>query len=101
MRRRALVLIGLWVAYAQPQTQLPSDRNIGSKQSSDRDVSDGSYSGGANEIDRRAQAALDKRQRAKNVILFIGDGNGVSSNFATRLYAGQNQGLYGDAIQGL
>jgi alkaline phosphatase len=34
--------------------------------------------------------------RAKNVILFISDGNGVGSNYATRLYMGQQAGGYGD-----
>ena len=34
--------------------------------------------------------------RAKNVILFIADGNGISSNYATRLWHGQQTGGYGD-----
>lgn len=35
-------------------------------------------------------------KRAKNVILFVADGNGVGSNYATRLYLGQKAGGYGD-----
>ena len=31
-------------------------------------------------------------QRAKNVILFIGDGMGISTVTAARIYAGQKQG---------
>jgi alkaline phosphatase len=34
--------------------------------------------------------------RAKNVILFIGDGNGVGTNYATRLYMGQQNGMLGE-----
>lgn len=34
--------------------------------------------------------------RAKNVILFIADGNGISTNYATRLWSGQQDGGYGD-----
>lgn len=91
-----LVLLGTLVAYAGAQTQWTVEHNGHGKGGRWRDISDGSFSGGADEIARRARAALDQRQRAKNVILFIGDGNGISTNFATRLYAGQQQGLYGD-----
>jgi alkaline phosphatase len=89
----ALVLLGVWVACAQAQGHRAADRASSRRRG---DISDGSYSGGATEIARRAQEALDQQQRAKNVILFIGDGNGISTNFATRLYAGQQEGLYGD-----
>ncbi|EPJ49611.1 MAG: alkaline phosphatase [Osedax symbiont Rs2] len=34
--------------------------------------------------------------KAKNIILFIGDGNGVSTVTATRIYAGQKRGLSGE-----
>ncbi|MFV0358577.1 alkaline phosphatase [Tropicimonas sp.] len=34
--------------------------------------------------------------RAKNVILFVADGNGVSTNYATRIFQGQRNGGYGD-----
>jgi alkaline phosphatase len=46
---------------------------------------------GRAEVQRRARL-LDapNKNRAKNVILFIADGNGASSNYATRLFAGQN-----------
>ncbi|MBV7395495.1 alkaline phosphatase [Mameliella sediminis] len=35
-------------------------------------------------------------QRAKNVILLVADGNGVGTNYATRLFAGQQMGLLGE-----
>ena len=35
-------------------------------------------------------------KKAKNVILFVSDGNGVGTNYATRLYMGQLAGGYGD-----
>ncbi|MBJ3776261.1 alkaline phosphatase [Acuticoccus mangrovi] len=34
--------------------------------------------------------------RAKNVILFVADGNGIATNYATRLYAGQLDGKLGE-----
>lgn len=50
-----------------------------------------------------AQETIAKRlevqpntNKAKNVILLIADGNGVGSNYATRLFDGQNAGNYGD-----
>lgn len=50
-----------------------------------------------------SQATLKQRlaqkpnvKKAKNVILLIADGNGVASNYITRLYVGQKQGGYGD-----
>ncbi|QOL80946.1 alkaline phosphatase [Pseudooceanicola spongiae] len=49
------------------------------------------------------QAALQEKLnrqpntgRAKNVILFIADGNGVASNYMNRLWAGQQEGGMGD-----
>jgi alkaline phosphatase len=45
------------------------------------------------------QAALERQQntnRALNVILMISDGNGVGTNYASRLFAGQEGGGFGD-----
>ncbi|WP_116134110.1 alkaline phosphatase [Tropicimonas sp. IMCC34043] len=47
----------------------------------------------------RIQAELAKTQntnKARNVILFVADGNGVASNYMNRLYAGQMEGGMGD-----
>lgn len=47
----------------------------------------------------RLQAELAKEintSRAKNVIILISDGNGVGTNYASRLWAGQQAGGYGD-----
>lgn len=41
--------------------------------------------------------ALSSGQRAKNVILFVGDGMGVSTVTATRIYAGQRAGKDGES----
>lgn len=50
-----------------------------------------------------AQARLEQQlavqpntRRARNIILMISDGNGVGTNYATRLFLGQSQGGYGD-----
>ena len=45
------------------------------------------------------QAILDRTEntnRARNVILMVADGNGVGTNYATRLWVGQQAGGYGD-----
>ncbi len=45
------------------------------------------------------QAQLETQpntNRAKNVILFVADGNGVGTNYASRLFAGQQEGGLGD-----
>ncbi|POF28521.1 alkaline phosphatase [Roseibium marinum] len=45
------------------------------------------------------QAVLDRQpntNRAKNVILLIADGNGVGTNYATRLFDGQQKGMMGE-----
>ncbi|WP_281827068.1 alkaline phosphatase [Jannaschia rubra] len=49
------------------------------------------------------QAALQERLerqpvtgRARNVILFVADGNSIGTNYATRIYQGQQAGGYGD-----
>lgn len=41
-------------------------------------------------------AVSNNTNRAKNVILFVADGNGVGSNYATRLWVGQQAGGLGD-----
>ena len=52
-----------------------------------------------------AHAAVEKRAaergapRAKNVILFIGDGMGISTITAARIYAGQAKGLDGESYR--
>lgn len=56
-----------------------------------------------NEWFTAGQATLEEKasvtpntNRAKNVIIMISDGNGVGSNYITRLYAGQQAGNLGD-----
>ena len=46
-----------------------------------------------------ARATERGGQRAKNVILFIGDGMGISTITAARIYAGQSKGLDGESYQ--
>ena len=50
-----------------------------------------------------AQAVLQEKlahqpitTRAKNVILFVADGNGIPTNFAIRIYDGQKKGMLGE-----
>ena len=46
-----------------------------------------------------ARAAERGMGRAKNVILFVGDGMGISTITAARIYAGQQKGLDGESYQ--
>ena len=41
-------------------------------------------------------AVTNNTNRAKNVILFVADGNGIGSNYATRIWVGQKKGGLGD-----
>lgn len=36
---------------------------------------------------------------ARNLILFIADGNGINTNYGTRLFQGQMNGGYGDEFE--
>lgn len=47
----------------------------------------------------KARAAERAPKPAKNVILFVGDGMGISTITAARIYAGQRQGLDGESYQ--
>jgi len=47
----------------------------------------------------KTRAAARHPKAAKNVILFIGDGMGISTITAARIYAGQRQGLDGESYQ--
>jgi len=56
------------------------------------------YREGAEAIEARVARSLarDAKRRAKNVILFVGDGMGVSTVTAARIHAGQKLGLPGE-----
>ena len=60
-------------------------------------ASDSYYVRGAAAV--RARAAERAPKKAKNVILFVGDGMGISTITAARIYAGQRQGLDGESYQ--
>jgi alkaline phosphatase len=47
----------------------------------------------------QAKIAARGQPRAKNVILFVGDGMGISTITAARIYAGQSKGLDGESYQ--
>ncbi|RYG31004.1 MAG: alkaline phosphatase, partial [Burkholderiales bacterium] len=46
-----------------------------------------------------ARAAERNPAKAKNVILFVGDGMGISTITAARIYTGQSKGLDGESYQ--
>ena len=47
----------------------------------------------------QALAAQVNTRKAKNIILFVGDGNGITSVTATRIFDGQSKGLAGEDNQ--
>ncbi len=47
----------------------------------------------------RAASIAEPNARAKNVILFVGDGMGVATITAARIYAGQSQGQDGESYE--
>lgn len=53
------------------------------------------YQAGQAEIQAKL-ARQPNTGKAKNIILFLADGNGVATNYATRMFQGQQQGGYGD-----
>jgi alkaline phosphatase len=55
---------------------------------------DPSFAAGAHDA---ARVSPPRARRARNVILFIGDGMGVSTVTAARIYAGQERGLDGES----
>ena len=46
--------------------------------------------------DLKKQFKYISTNEARSVILFVADGNGVSTNYGTRLFQGQKHGGYGD-----
>jgi alkaline phosphatase len=58
-------------------------------------VEDPTWQGGVAELTARLRLGPDHR-KAKNLILFIADGNGVNSATATRIFAGQKLGDTGE-----
>ncbi len=56
------------------------------------------YVAGKKAVEQRASYLNDNTQ-AKNVILFVGDGMGISTVTASRIYAGQLLGLSGEEYQ--
>lgn len=82
MIRSALSLaVALTVSSAFADSQLPVDNEW--------------YQGAQAELEKKLDTKIIKK-RAKNVILFIADGNGVGTNTATRIWAGQQKGLSGE-----
>lgn len=60
-----------------------------------KQVGNGWYTAGQAELAAKL-AREPNTNRAKNVILMVADGNGVPTNYATRVFYGQQNGGYGD-----
>ena len=60
-------------------------------------VEDSYYVMGHDRVAARAEAR--NAGQARNVIIFVGDGMGISTITAARIYAGQSQGLDGESYQ--
>lgn len=53
------------------------------------------YKAGQSELQAHL-ARQPNRATARNIILFLADGNGIATNYATRVFQGQQAGGYGD-----
>ena len=60
------------------------------------DVTDNAWFKAGQEAIAAKMAAQPNTGRAKNVIILIADGNGVGTNFATRIWMGQKEGKLGE-----
>jgi len=49
--------------------------------------------------DLKKQFKYISTNEARNVILFVADGNGINTNYGTRLFQGQMNGGYGDEFE--
>ncbi|MEL6257558.1 MAG: alkaline phosphatase [Pseudomonadota bacterium] len=75
----------------------PSPADLGRAVASPRQAGEPYYEAAKAAVDARAEAR--GVLPAKNVILFIGDGMGVSTITAGRIYAGQKRGLDGESYK--
>jgi len=58
------------------------------------------FQAGANKVEQKAASnGLQGKGKARNVILFVGDGMGISTITAARIFAGQQQGLSGEGYE--
>ena len=88
----ALILGGCSVDANEPSGQTFTDRAATPKQ-----VNDPYYVRAADAVKSRLNE--DSAPKAKNVILFVGDGMGISTITAARIYAGQARGLDGESYK--
>jgi alkaline phosphatase len=91
--RRAVIILVMWIA-ATLIVEVEATRDV-----ADETVDYWIRSGQErlhSEIRRQQQAARTKGNVAKNVILFIGDGMGMSTITATRIYKNQLKGGLGE-----
>jgi alkaline phosphatase len=90
---RGVIILMMWLA---PTSLLEVEANQGTR---DENVDYWIRSGQQrlySEIRRQQEAATSKGNAAKNVIIFIGDGMGMSTITATRIYKNQLKGGLGE-----
>ncbi|MEM5515597.1 alkaline phosphatase [Henriciella sp. AS95] len=93
----AALTIAACATSAAPPTEI-SDLPLDARPSAvPQQAADDYYKSAAASVDARAGEAFVPK--AKNVILFVGDGMGVSTVTAGRIYAGQHKGLDGESYR--
>jgi len=94
MREYSALILGLCLAACSADgSQKTPDLTARAQQPQQAD--DPSYQKAGSAVQARLSA--DFQPEARNVILFIGDGMGVSTVTAARIYAGQKRGLNGES----
>lgn len=91
----ALALTACSVEAEKTQTTAPTAQTEGAI--TPQQASDPYYAKAAKAVSKRAGS--DFTPKAKNVIIFIGDGMGISTITAGRIYAGQKRGLDGESYE--
>ena len=82
---------------ASAQDAAPSARDAGRVAVLPKQASDSYYTAAARAVAARAEGRAPRH--AKNVILFVGDGMGISTVTAARIYAGQKRGQDGESYR--
>ncbi|WP_084396376.1 alkaline phosphatase [Henriciella aquimarina] len=93
----ALTLAACTATTAQAREGQSTEPTLERSSVQPQQAGDSYYTSAAASVAKRAGA--DYAPKAKNVILFVGDGMGVSTVTAGRIYAGQQKGLDGESYR--
>lgn len=91
------VLVAVGACAVSADLNIETDPGLSERAAQPQQAGDQYYRTAASAVSERA--GQDFFPKAKNVILFIGDGMGISTITAGRIYAGQKRGLDGESYR--